>query len=115
MRSLVRQIIGLLVLSLAVGLQARAQHTYYVSSSIGSDSYSDTQAQSKSSPWAHVPGMVVASGNAAAYTPVAGDSFVFMGCDTWTASGSVFVNVSHSGSSGNRINYGGLDHNWYNT
>src|ERR1035438_5998818 len=70
---------GLLLMS----LNALAQHTYYVSKSIGSDSNTSTQAQSKTRPWAHFPGMASCASNCSGHTPVAGDTFVLMGCDTW--------------------------------
>jgi hypothetical protein len=92
---------------------AMAQHTYYISSSAGSDSNTSAQAQSKTTPWQHLKGMPGASGNANAYSPVAGDQFVFMGCDTWTFNSE--WSWSSSGSSGNLIAIGGLDQSWFNT
>lgn len=83
--------------------------TFYIAAN-GSDSNSGT---SKSSPWLHAPGMSGATGNAAGYTPVAGDQFVLRGCDTWTLTGQ--WNLPSSGSSGNLVTWGGLDQAWYNT
>src|ERR1700735_490420 len=60
-----------------------AQHTYYISKSTGSDSNSASAAQSKSSPWAHLPGMASCTSNCAAYSPVPGDQFILKGGDTW--------------------------------
>src|ERR1700747_2445850 len=110
------QVLALISMALPVSSVARAQNTYYVSSSSGSDSNTASQAQNKATPWAHAPGMTGATGNDASYSPVAGDSIVLKGCDTWTVSGnSPFWNLTHSGSSGNPISYGGLDNTWYNT
>jgi hypothetical protein len=86
--------------------------TYYIAAN-GSDSNTSTQAQSKTTPWAHAPGDSAATGNAAAYIPVPGDSFVFRGCDTWTLTGQ--INLKSSGSSGSPISYGVPDQTWYNT
>ena len=88
----------------AIAPMALAQHTYYISTS-GSDNNTSTQAQSQSTPWAHVPGQSGAVNNAAAYVPVAGDKFVLKGGDIWTGSGAALV-ISHNGSSGNPIYYG---------
>lgn len=87
--------------------------TYYVSKSLGSDSNSASAAQSKSTPWAHLPGMVGATGNAASYSPVAGDKFILLGCDIWGAS-DIPVNWNWSGTSGNPISVT-VDKTWYNT
>jgi len=92
---------------------AMGQSTYYISNSIGSDSNSSTQAQSKTTPWKNAPGMPTASSNANSYAPVAGDKFIFMGCDTWTFNGS--WSWTFSGSAGSNISLGGLDQTWYNT
>jgi hypothetical protein len=59
--------------------------TYYISKSIGSDSNTPTQAHTKSTPWAHLPGMASCTSNCASYTPAAGDTFILMGCDRWVA------------------------------
>ena len=93
-----------------------AQANRYIANGAGvtcSDANTSTQAQSKTTPWCHAPGMSAATGNAGSYTPVAGDSFVLRGCDTWTVAGQ--WNFGASGSSGNLILYGGLDQTWYNT
>jgi len=90
-----------------------AQHTYYISKSTGADSRSSTQAQSKSTPWAHLPGMASCSSNCASYTPHPGDSFVLMGCDVWVNS-DFPVKWQWSGSSGSLIHIG-VDQTWYNT
>ena len=92
--------------------------TYYVSISTGSDSNTSTQAQSKSTPWAHLPGMPTATGTAAgSYSAVAGDVFILMGCDVWynTAGTSNFpLQLSNGGSSGNPVTIT-VDKTWYIT
>ena len=82
--------------------------TYYVSKSTGSDSNSGT---SKGAAWAHLPGMASWTGS---HTPVAGDTFILMGCDVWGSS-DLPILWNWSGSSGNVITIGGEDHTWYNT
>jgi len=89
---------------------AMAQNTYYISKSLGSDSNTSTQAQSKSTPWAHLPGMPSCTGKCASYTPVAGDSFILYGGDTWGNS-DLGVNWQWSGSSSSPI-YVGVDQTW---
>src|SRR5208337_5582532 len=77
-----------------------AQHTYYISKSLGSDSNTATQAQSRSTPWAHLPGTIngcikgcatpggwgcsACRGPGNGYSPVPGDQFILYGGDTWT-------------------------------
>lgn len=98
--------------------------TYYISKSLGSDSYTSTQAQSKSTPWAHLPGMPSATGNASAHTPSAGDSFILYGGDTWTASDLGINWTNYTGSAANCVLpygsgatssciYVGVDKTWY--
>ena len=67
-------------------LSASSGNIYYISKSAGLDTRTSTQAQNSATPWAHLPGMHGATSNAAAYTPVAGDSFILKGGDTWVAS-----------------------------
>jgi hypothetical protein len=67
--------------------------TYYVSKSLGNDSNTSTQAQSKSTPWQHVPGM--ASGPS--HTPIAGDAFILYGGDTWGTS-DLNLEIDQNGS-----------------
>ena len=99
----------LLVLAFAVPVSAA---TRYISSSTGSDSNTATQAESKSTPWAHLPGMANCTSACASYTPVAGDQFIMMGCDVW--GNSSFPTVwSWQGTSGSPI-YIGVDQTWYN-
>jgi hypothetical protein len=90
---------------------AFAQHTYYISKSVGSDSNTSTQAQSKSAPWAHIPGQAGCASQCAAYTPVAGDRFIFKGGDTWVAS-DLGITWLWSGTSGSKI-YIGVDQSWF--
>ena len=88
-----------------------AAHTYYVSKSVGSDSNTATQAQSKSTPWAHLPGMSSCASSCASYSPVAGDQFVLRGGDTWT-NADLGVNWQWSGTSSSPI-YIGVDKTWF--
>ena len=85
--------------------------TYYVSSGIGSDSNTSTQAQSKTTPWAHAPGMANCTSACKSYTPVPGDQFILRGGDTWTSASFTWT-ISWSGSSGAPI-YFGVDQTWY--
>lgn len=98
--------------------------TYYISKSLGSDSNSAAQAQSKSTPWAHVRGMPSCTSNCSAHTPTAGDSFILYGGDSWTAGDQEWL-WQWSGSSGScALPYGsgatstciyiGVDKTWYN-
>jgi hypothetical protein len=112
---------ALLLMVAFVGLgsaaSAFAQHTYYVSKSAGSDSNSTTQAQSKSTPWAHLPGMASATSTAAGYSASPGDTFILKGCDVWTASDlPVYWGAGQNagGSSGNLVTIT-VDKTWYNT
>lgn len=107
-----------------MGTCAFGQHTYYVSKTLGSDGNTSTQAQSKATPWAHLPGMQGAAGNAGSYSPVAGDTFILRGGDTWT-NGDLGINWTNyngnsstcalpygSGSTAGCI-YVGVDQTWY--
>lgn len=84
--------------------------TYYIAST-GSDANSPTQAKSRVTPWAHLPGMPNASGACASFAPAAGDSFVFRGADTWGAA-SLGVDWHWSGTSASWI-YIGVDQAWF--
>jgi hypothetical protein len=104
--------------------KASGQTTHYISKTLGADTNNGT---SESSPWAHLPGMQTCTGNCAAYTPGAGDTFVLYGGDTWSASdlGVNWTNVSGSSSScvlpygsgatSSCIHVGGLDSSWYSS
>jgi hypothetical protein len=80
--------------------------TYYIATS-GSDSNNGT---SKSTPWAHLPGMQTWQGT---HTPVAGDTFILRGCDDWP-NASFPINWNWNGTSGNPITID-RDTTWYNT
>ncbi len=96
---------------------AFAQHTYYIAVS-GSDSNTATQAQSKTTPWLHAPGMTGCSSNCASYSPVPGDRLILRGGDSWHFSGRATGTVglpwtwTWTGSSGSPI-YVGVDQTWY--
>jgi hypothetical protein len=83
--------------------------TYYISNG-GSDSNNGT---SKTTPWAHVPGMPSATGTAGSYSAVPGDTFILRGCDVWYNSNFPMA-LSHGGSSGNPVTIT-VDQTWYNT
>lgn len=100
----------ILVLLLVAAAPASAS-TYYISKSTGLDSNSSTQAQSKATPWAHLPGMASWTGS---YSPAAGDTFILMGCDVWVSS-DLPIYFTWAGSSGSPITVGGEDKTWYNT
>jgi len=85
--------------------------TYYISKSAGSDSKIAAQAQSKSTPWAHLPGMQSCTANCASYTPQPGDSFILRGGDTWVAS-DLGIGWNWSGTSSSPI-YIGVDQTWF--
>ncbi len=101
----------LLILALFLIPASLFATTYYVSSGIGSDSNTSTQAQSKTTPWAHLPGMANCTGACESYQPVAGDRFILRGGDSWTNS-SFPVTWSWSGTSSSPI-YIGVDQTWY--
>lgn len=91
--------------------------TRYIAAN-GSDS---NDGASKTTPWLHAPGMSGCSSNCASYTPVAGDSFILRGGDTWHryssgGTGGTPVGLpwswTHSGNSSNAI-YVGVDKTWY--
>lgn len=85
--------------------------TYYVSIGSGSDANTSTQAQSKSTPWAHAPGMHCATGTAASFSPAAGDSIIVKGGETY--GNSCFMwQLPTNGTSGSPI-YVGVDKTWY--
>lgn len=81
--------------------------THYISTS-GSDSNNGT---STATPWAHLPCMASATSTAAAYTPVAGDTFILKGGDTWT-NANFPCSWQWSGSSGNLITIT-VDQAWF--
>jgi hypothetical protein len=83
--------------------------TYYVSTS-GSDTNNGT---SKTTPWAHLPGMANATGTPGSYSAVAGDTFILKGCDVWY-NASFPIEFKHGGASGNPVKFT-VDQTWYNT
>jgi len=106
--------IALLLVVTFLGLgNASAATTHYISKSLGSDSNNGT---SKSTPWAHVPGMIgCSSGAACTYTPQPGDNFILYGGDTWVAA-DLGINTCPSGcwngTSGSPISIT-VDKTWY--
>lgn len=102
-----RIIILLAIVSLRLGAA-----TFYVSKTNGLDTRSSATAQSKATPWAHIPGMAGATSNAASYSPNAGDDFILYGGDTWGSADLGGVNLTYSGSSGSPI-YIGVDQTWF--
>jgi hypothetical protein len=94
-----------------LAIPAFAQHTYYVSQSVAgaSDANSSAQAQSKTTPWKDLPGSRT---SAPAYTPVAGDTFILMGCDDWP-NATFPINWTWSGTSGSPITID-RDLTWFN-
>ena len=106
-----KTVLSILLLLLALNASAT---TYYVSHSIGADSNTSTEAQSKSTPWKDAPGSMAATCHACAHNPVAGDTFILMGCDQWPNAGFPIA-WQVSGSSGSPITVGTEDEAWYNT
>src|SRR5258708_7153757 len=100
----------IIIVILFTGTSASAT-TYYIDVVGGLDTNTSTQAQSKLTPWAHAPCMLSATSNAAAYTSVAGDSFIFKGGVTWPHA-SWPCHETHSGSNGNPITFG-VDQTWF--
>ena len=102
-----------LLLSL-IGAGTASATTYYIAAN-GSDSNNGT---TKTTPWAHAPGMPNCASTCASTTPVAGDSIIFRGGDTWHYAASTAPAVgggwdwTWSGSSGSQI-YIGVDKTWY--
>ena len=92
---------------LLICLPAAQAATYYIAAN-GLDSNNGT---SKSTPWAHLPGMPNCTGNCASASPRAGDNYIFKGGDTWSPS-SLGVDWQWSGNSGARI-YVGVDQTWF--
>jgi len=111
LEAFLKRSIFVLIFSSFSGAFGFAQHTYYISKSSGSDSNTATQAQSKSTPWAHLPGMPSCTANCASYTPVAGDRFILRGGDSWLAS-DLGINWQWAGTSTNPI-YVGIDQTYY--
>jgi hypothetical protein len=85
--------------------------TYYISASTGSDAQTVANVKSKTTPWAHAPGMANCALNCAKYIPVAGDRFIFKGGETW-GNESFQWTWNWSGTNERRI-YIGIDPSWY--
>jgi hypothetical protein len=97
MKSLVR-----LLVALALVCVPALATTHYIAAS-GSDSANGT---STSTPWLHAPGMPGATGNAASYSPAAGDVFYFRGGDTWHFSNSSPASGVYTGGAWSGFNSG---------
>jgi len=82
--------------------------TYYLDYVNGLDSNSGT---SKTTPWAHAPGMVGCTATCASVTPQPGDRFILRGGVTWHHD-ILTWNWQWNGSSGNPI-YVGVDQTWF--
>lgn len=82
-----------------VGGGADAPNTCYVSPVSGSDANS---GKDKANAWAHLPGMLNATANAASQVPIADDNYISKGCETF-ANASLPIHWSWSGSSGHPI------------
>src|SRR5579862_4367970 len=91
-------------MTLQVASAAGSGRTFYVDFSSGSDSNAGT---SQTAPWKRVPGMTGFTGS---YTSQPGDTFIFKGGVTWTAS---YPWTFKSGASGAPIIYTTLS-SWYN-
>jgi len=82
-KDLIRSARGVTVLIAIIGIflisGSALATTFYIAAN-GSDSNNGT---SQSTPWLHAPGMPNCIANCAAYTPAAGDQFIFRGGDTW--------------------------------
>jgi hypothetical protein len=81
--------------------------TYYVAAD-GSDQNNGT---SKSTPWAHLPGMPNCASACAAANPLPGDNFIFRGGDTWGGD-SLGIGWGWGGTLADPI-YVGVDTSWY--
>jgi hypothetical protein len=62
--------------------------TFYADFATGNDANTSAQAQSQSTPWKFIPGMVGCASACAAYSVQTGDVFVLKGGVTWTFAGS---------------------------
>jgi hypothetical protein len=106
-------------------------HTYYISSSNGSDTYDGLEkvhTTGNTGPWQHAPGMNAATGTPVAYAPSSepGDTFIFKGCDVWTNESFSWIIGVNSGWSSHGyytnattptagLNFlGDSDKTWYN-
>jgi hypothetical protein len=120
-------------LSMLLPIYASAQHTYYISKTLGSDSNSTSQAQSKSTPWQHLPGTLTGCTTGCStpsgwgcssckgpqgYGPVSGDRFILYGGDTW-GHGDLGVEWDGNGTAScittpnSTCEYIGVDQTWF--
>jgi len=99
------------ILALVISAESASAATYYISAGAGIDTNTATQAQSKTTPWAHLPCMANASGGAKAYTPAPGDRFVLKGGESWPRPSFPCV-WRGSGNSSDPI-YIGVDPTWF--
>ena len=80
--------------------------TFYIDPTNGDDTRHKTEAQVKTTPWAHLRCMATATGNgvdgAVDYVPVAGDIFVLKGGETW-GNANFPCTWNWNGAAGNRI------------
>jgi hypothetical protein len=106
-RFILASVLALLAAFLSTG--SAFATTYYISTS-GSDSNNGT---SKTTPWAHLPGMKSATGTAGSYAAAAGDVFIFRGCDVWY-NANFPLEFTRGGSSGNPLTVT-VDQTWYDT
>ena len=98
---------SILILYLLFASHASAT-TYFIAAN-GSDSNNGT---SKTTPWAHGPGMKNCIANCAAVTLKAGDQVVFRGGDTWGPSSWPMVPPGSGGTAGSPV-YFGVDQTWF--
>ena len=85
-------------------------NVYYISSSTGSDSNTQAQAKSKSTPWAHSPYMADFAGT---YASGGDDCFFFKGGDSWSTA-SFQMKITNGGNSDADLMYfGGGDQTWF--
>ncbi len=95
------------ILCIALAFIGNASATTYYVAANGLDSNSGT---SKSTPWAHLPGMATWAGS---YKPTAGDTLILRGCDVW-GNANFPITWTWSGTSSNPITIN-VDQTWYNT
>jgi hypothetical protein len=96
----------LAMFALVLSAASASATTYYIAAN-GSDS---NDGLSKTSPWAHMPGMRTWTGT---QTPRPGDTLILRGCDTWGNS-SFPIKWTWSGTSTSNITVD-RDTSWYNT
>jgi hypothetical protein len=82
---------------------------FYISKAIGSDTNAGT---SKTSSWAHMPGMPSCTGTCSKLTPKAGEGFILRGGDTWIST-DLDLYWQWTGTSSSPF-YIGVDQDWYN-